>query len=63
MPPRGNAPRARVRSRIEHLFAAQKCRFGLLIHIIGLVRTRVKIGMANLVSIRLVWRNGPVAPA
>jgi len=62
---RGNATRARVRSRIEHVFAAQKCRFELLTRTIGLVRARVKIGLANLAYnfIRLVWLNGRVAPA
>jgi G6PDH family F420-dependent oxidoreductase len=35
---RGNASRARVRSRTEHVFAAQKCRFGLLVRTIGMVR-------------------------
>ena len=56
---RGNATRVRVRSRIEHVFAAQKCRFGLLIRTIGLVRAGVKIGLANLAYnfVRLVWLN------
>jgi transposase, IS5 family len=60
---RGNATRARVRSRIEHVFAAQKCRLRLLIRTIGLVRARVKIGLANLAYnfIRLVWLNGRAA--
>jgi IS5 family transposase len=38
MPPhltRGNAARARVRVAIEHVFAAQKCRLGLVIRSIG----------------------------
>jgi IS5 family transposase len=57
---RGNATRARVRSRIEHVFAAQKCRLGLLVRTVGMVRARVKIGLANLAYnfIRLVWLNG-----
>jgi hypothetical protein len=61
----GNATRAGVRSRIEHVFAAQKCRFGLLIRTIGLVRARIKTGLANLAynSIRLVWLGGRAAPA
>lgn len=45
---RGNATRARVRSRIEHVFAAQKCRLGLLVRTVGIVRARVKIVLANL---------------
>ena len=64
---RGNATRVQTRSRIEHVFAAQKCRFfaaqkcrfGLLIRTIGLVRAGVKIGLANLAYnfVRLVWLN------
>jgi IS5 family transposase len=41
MPPhliRGNAGRARVRVAIEDLFAAQKCRLGLVIRSVGLAR-------------------------
>ena len=39
---RGNATRARVRSRVEHVFAAQKCRLGLIVRTIGMARARVK---------------------
>ena len=54
---RGNATRARVRSRIEHVFAAQKCRLGLLVRTVGMMRARVKIGLANLAYnfTRLAW--------
>ena len=45
---RGNATRARVRSRFEHVFAAQKRRLGLIVRTVGTVRARAKIGMANL---------------
>ncbi len=45
---RGNATRARVRSRVEHVFAAQKCRLGLVVRTVGMTRARVKIGLANL---------------
>ena len=45
---RGNATRARVRSRVEHVFAAQKCRLGLVVRTVGMMRARVKIGLANL---------------
>jgi hypothetical protein len=38
---RGNATRARVRSRVEHVFPAQKCRLGLVVRTVGLVRARV----------------------
>jgi hypothetical protein len=62
---RGNASRARVRSRIEHVFAAQKCRLGLLVRTVGEVRARVKIGLANLAYnfTRLAWLNERAAPA
>jgi IS5 family transposase len=60
MPPhiaRGNATRARVRVMIEHVFAAQKCRLGLLIRTVGLARATTKLGLANLVTNmrRLAW--------
>jgi transposase, IS5 family len=60
---RGNATRARVRSRVEHVFAAQKCRLGLVVRTIGMVRARVKIGLANLAYnfTRLAWLNGRTA--
>jgi hypothetical protein len=45
---RGNATRARVRSRVDHVFAVQKCRLGLLSRTFGMVRARAKIGLANL---------------
>jgi IS5 family transposase len=51
MPPniaRGNATRASIRSHIEHVFAAQKHRLGLVIRTIGIIRARAKIGLANL---------------
>ncbi|HYR29233.1 MAG TPA: transposase, partial [Thermoanaerobaculia bacterium] len=32
---RGNARRARIRSRVEHVFAAQKRRFALVIRTVG----------------------------
>jgi transposase, IS5 family len=62
---RGNATRARVRSRVEHVFAAQKCRLGLLVRTVGMVRARVKIGLANLAYnfTRLAWLQARTAPA
>jgi IS5 family transposase len=44
---RGNATRARVRPRVKHLLAAQKCRLGLVIRTVGMVRARLKIGLAQ----------------
>jgi transposase, IS5 family len=61
---RGNATRARVRSRVEHVFAAQKCRLGLVVRTVGMVRARAKIGLANLAFnfTRMAWLNGRTAP-
>jgi hypothetical protein len=36
-----NATPARVRSRVEHVFAVQKCRLGLVVRAVGMVRARV----------------------
>jgi IS5 family transposase len=68
MPPhlaRGNASRARVRVAIEHVFAAQKCRLGLVIRSVGLARASARLGLANLVTnmTRLVWFATRAAPA
>ena len=67
MPPhlvRGNAGRARVRIAIEHVFAAQKCRLGLVIRSIGLARATTRLGLANLVTNmrRLAWFETRLAP-
>ena len=68
MPPniaRGNANRARIRSHIEHVFAAQKHRLGLVIRTIGIIRARAKIGLANLTYnfTRLAWHHRRTTPA
>ena len=68
MPPhiaRGNATRARVRSRVEHVFAAEKHRMGLLLRSVGLLRATAKITLANLAynMRRLVWIDARTAPA
>jgi transposase, IS5 family len=54
---RGNARRARVRGAIEHVFAAQKCRLGLIIRSVGRARAATRLGLANLVTNmrRLAW--------
>jgi transposase, IS5 family len=54
---RGNAGRARVRVAVEHVFATQKCRLGLVVRSVGLARARTRLGLANLVTNmrRLVW--------
>jgi IS5 family transposase len=62
---RANARRSSVRSAVEHVFAGQKHRMGLVIRTIGLTRARIKIGMANLAYNfqRLAWLEGRTAPA
>ena len=46
---RANAATSAVRSRVEHVFAEQKHRMGLLVRTIGIARATLKIGMANIV--------------
>jgi IS5 family transposase len=62
---RGNAARARVRSLVEHVFAAQKRRMGLVVRSIGLARATARITLANLIynMRRLVWVEGRTASA
>lgn len=62
---RANAKRSAVRSAVEHVFAGQKHRMGLVVRTIGIARARIKIGMANLVYNiqRLAWLEGRTAPA
>lgn len=62
---RANARRSAVRSAVEHVFAGQKHRMGLVVRTIGIARARIKIGMANLAYNfqRLTWLEGRTAPA
>jgi transposase, IS5 family len=62
---RANAKRSAVRSAVEHVFAGQKHRMGLVIRTIGITRARIKIGMANLAYNfqRLAWLEGRTVPA
>jgi len=62
---RGNATRARVRSRVEHVFAAEKRGMRLVIRGIGLARATARITLANLAynMRRLVWIEGRSVPA
>ena len=62
---RANAARSKVRSAVEHVFAAQKSRMALFVRTIGIERARLKIGMANLAYNfkRFVWHEGRSAPA
>lgn len=45
---RANAKKSSIRARIEHVFAHQKNRFGLMIRTIGLARAEAKLTLANL---------------
>ena len=45
---RGNASRSKIRAGIEHVFAHQKGPMALCIQTIGIIRAKVKIGLANL---------------
>jgi IS5 family transposase len=62
---RANAARSKVRSLVEHVFAAQKHVMVLVVRTIGLARARTRIGMANLAynMKRLAWLEGRTAPA
>lgn len=44
-----NGRKSKIRSHIEHVFAEQKSRMGLVIRTIGIARATLKIGMANIV--------------
>ena len=46
---RANNAKSKIRSKVEHGFAAQKGRMDLFIRTIGIARATVKIGRANLV--------------
>jgi IS5 family transposase len=62
---RGNATRARVRRLVQHVFATEKRRMGLVVRCIGLARATARITLANLVynMRRLVWIDGRSVPA
>jgi IS5 family transposase len=62
---RGNARRARVRAKIEHVFGAEKRGFGLIVPTIGLARATAKITLANLAYNlrRFAWIERSVALA
>jgi len=61
---RGNAARGRIRAHVEHVFAGQKHRMGLVVRTIGMVRAKARIGLANIVynMQRLVWIKARAAP-
>ena len=62
---RANAKRSAIRSAVEHVFAGQKHRMGLVVRTIGIARARIKIGMANLAYNfqRLAWLERRGVPA
>jgi transposase, IS5 family len=62
---RGKATRARVRAKVEHVFAAEKRRLYLVIRTAGMARATAKIALANLAYnfTRLAWLTQRTAPA
>jgi len=62
---RGNAKRAKVRVAVEHVFAVQKRRLGLVVRTVGKARAEAKLDLANLVTnmLRLAWFETRRAPA
>jgi IS5 family transposase len=46
---RANSAKSKIRSHVEHVFAAQKDRMDLFVRTVGIARATTKIGMANLV--------------
>lgn len=46
---RANNAKSKIRSRVEHVFADQKTRIGLVVRTIGIARATTKIGLVNLV--------------
>lgn len=61
---RTNNAKSAIRGRrIEHVFAEQKARMGLIVRTIGLARPTMKIGLANLVYDikRLIFLERPLA--
>ncbi len=46
---KSNAGKSVIRSRVEHVFAGQKSQTGLFIRTIGITRTTMRIGLANIV--------------
>ena len=61
----GNATRARTRARVEHVFAAEKHRMGLVIRTIRQFRATAKITLADTAynMRRLVWTQTAAVPA
>lgn len=47
---RSNAGKSVIRSRVEHIFADQKSQPGLFVRTVGIARSTMRIGLANIVS-------------
>ena len=62
---RANAAKSKVRARVEHVFAEQKQRMGLVIRTIGIARAEAAITLANMAynMKRWCWLDGRPAPA
>jgi IS5 family transposase len=45
---RANAEKSKIRARVEHVYAEQKSRMGLVIRTIGLARAEATITLANM---------------
>ena len=62
---RGHARRATVRVAVDHVFAVQKRRRGLVVRTIGKARAEAELGLANLVTnmLRRAWFETRPAPA
>lgn len=62
---KANTRRSKIRAHVEHVFAGQNHRMGLVVRTIGIARATIKIGIANLVYNfqRLAWLEGRTAPA
>ena len=62
---KANTRRSKIRAHVEHVFAGQKHRMGLVVRTIGIARARVKIGLANLAYniTRFVWLSSKATPA
>jgi transposase, IS5 family len=58
-----NGSKSKVRCHVEHVFAEQKARMGLVVRTIGIARATTKIGVANIVYNikRLIFLHGPKA--
>jgi len=62
---RANAAKSKIRARVEHVFAEQKDRMGLIIRTIGIARAEAAITLANMAynMKRWCWLDRTTAPA